>query len=465
MPRKDTQKNKITTPSRSNASGSRGTGTNIYQKGSSTTTPKTTSPGSAVAKGANDFFNGAGKSTTPGKTQNTIFGAARVDNGSRLTYTPSGTIPGTTLPSLSQQQKDNWDSAAGRDNSVGDAIKKTVGDLFREKSSDNGSMASDNGSSVDNAASSSAGSNSGGYSGGSGYNNGGLTADQIRQMQEYYGTTADGLWGANSSAASGGMTAEEAWNAYRQALQQDEQAGDMSWESFLERMGANDYEQRLRDAISSQVQQAVDDYNRQIDQAGTSYEDAARRAYINKMLPQRNMDQELAANGVYGGMADSQRIAAETAYQNDLTDLETQYSDTMAQLKQAITAARLSGDAQMAEQMANYLSQIQSEYNSYLQQREQERAQARLTAQTSAYKNAGTSGYTGSTGAGTADSTSAAVGSGLDNYDAVKRNIMMYASRGMGAVANRIIRQAWGQLSAEQQSDLAATLQANGWAS
>lgn len=461
MPRKDTQKNKITTPSRSNASGSRGTGTNIYQKGSGTTTPKTTSPGSAAAKGVNDFSNGAGKSTTPG-------------TGSR-----------TTLPSLSQQQKENWDvfakgstsrkpsspagtgGQAASGSSVQDTIKKTVQDLFDGNSESKGNWGNTKaGSAVNNAVGGgNAGSNSGGYNGGSGYNNGGLTADQIRQMQEYYGTTADGLWGANSSAASGGMTAEEAWNAYRQELEQDKQAGDMSWESFLERMGANDYEQRLRDAISSQVQQAVDDYNRQIDQAGTSYEDAARRAYINKMLSKRNMDQELAANGVYGGMADSQRIAAETAYQNDLTDLETQYSDTMAQLQQAITAARLSGDAQMAEQMANYLSQIQSEYNSYLQQREQERAQARSTAQAYAYKNVGTSSYGGSTGADTADNAGAYAGSGLDNYDAVKRNIMMYASRGMGAVANRIIQQAWGQLSAEQQRDLAATLQANGWAS
>lgn len=461
MPRKDTQKNKITTPSRSNASGSRDTGTNIYQKGSGTTTPKTASPGSAVAKGVNDFFNGAGKSTTP------------------------GTGSGTTLPSLSQQQKENWNvfakgstsrqpsppagagGQAASGSSVQDTIKKTVQDIFDGSSASKSSW--DNtkaGGAVNNAlGGGNAGSNSDGISGGSGYNNGSLTADQIRQMQEYYGTTADGLWGANSSAASGGMTAEEAWNAYRQALQRDEQAGDMSWESFLERMGANDYEQRLRDAISSQVQQAVDDYNRQIDQAGTSYEDAARRAYINKMLSKRNMDQELAANGVYGGMADSQRIAAETAYQNDLTDLETQYSDTMAQLKQAITAARLSGDAQMAEQMANYLSQIQSEYNSYLQQREQERAQARSTARSYAYKNVGTSSYGGSTGADTADNAGADAGYGLDNYDAVKRNIMMYASRGMGAVANRIIQQAWGQLSAEQQKDLAATLQANGWAS
>lgn len=298
---------------------------------------------------------------------------------------------------------------------------------------------------------------SGGYSG-SGYNNGGLSADQVRQMQEYYGTTADGLWGANSKAAAGGMSAAEAWNAYREALAQDELNGDMSWENFLDRMGGTDYERRLRDTVNAQVQQAVNDYNRQIEQAGTSHEEAARRAYINKMLSQRNMEQELAASGVYGGMADSQRIAAEADYQNDLTDLETQYNDTMAQLRQAITAARLSGDAQIAEQMANYLSQVQSEYRNYLQERMAARQQSA----------GGTASYQSYGGGGVAtqeQGSAAGAGTGLSNYNAVKNNIMLYASRGMTGVANRLIQQAWGQLSAAQQSDLAATMRQNGWTS
>jgi len=300
-------------------------------------------------------------------------------------------------------------------------------------------------------------SGSGGSYSGGGYNNGGLTADQVRQMQEYYGTTADGLWGANSTAAAGGMNAAEAWNAYREALAQDELNGDMSWENFLESMGGSDYEQRLRDAVNAQVQQAVNDYNRQIEQAGTSYEDAARRAYINKMLSRRNMDQELAASGVYGGMADSQRIAAEADYQNDLTDLEVQYNDTMAQLQQAITAARLSGDAQIAEQMANYLSQVQSEYRSYLQERMAARQQS----------SGGTASYQSYGGGAAAQEqgSAAGTGTGLSNYNAVKNNIMLYASRGMTGVANRLIQQAWGQLSAAQQSDLAATMRQNGWTS
>ena len=300
------------------------------------------------------------------------------------------------------------------------------------------------------------GSSSG--SSGSGYNNGGLSADQVRQMQEYYGTTADGLWGANSKAAAGGMSAAEAWNAYREALAQDELNGDMSWENFLDRMGGTDYERRLRDAVNAQVQQAVNDYNRQIEQAGTSHEEAARRAYINKMLSQRNMEQELAASGVYGGMADSQRIAAEADYQNDLTDLETQYNDTMAQLRQAITAARLSGDAQIAEQMANDLSQVQSEYRSYLQERMAARQQSA----------GGTASYQSYGGGGVAtqeQGSAAGAGTGLGNYNAVKNNIMLYASRGMTGVANRLIQQAWGQLSTAQQNDLAATMRQNGWTS
>lgn len=300
------------------------------------------------------------------------------------------------------------------------------------------------------------GSSSG--SSGSGYNNGGLSADQVRQMQEYYGTTADGLWGANSKAAAGGMSAAEAWNAYREALAQDELNGDMSWENFLDRMGGTDYERRLRDAVNAQVQQAVNDYNRQIEQAGTSHEEAARRAYINKMLSQRNMEQELAASGVYGGMADSQRIAAEADYQNDLTDLETQYNDTMAQLRQAITAARLSGDAQIAEQMANYLNQVQSEYRSYLQERMAARQQS--AGGTASYRSYGGGGV-----ATQEQGSSAGAGTGLGNYNAVKNNIMLYASRGMTGVANRLIQQAWGQLSTAQQNDLAATMRQNGWTS
>ena len=47
-----------------------------------------------------------------------------------------------------------------------------------------------------------------------GYDNGNLTNEQVKVLQNYYGVTADGLWGKNSSNAAGGMTAAQAWEAY-----------------------------------------------------------------------------------------------------------------------------------------------------------------------------------------------------------------------------------------------------------
>lgn len=51
---------------------------------------------------------------------------------------------------------------------------------------------------------------------GSSYNNGSLTASQVQQLQNYYGVTADGKWGTNSTNAAGGLSADEAWAAYNQ---------------------------------------------------------------------------------------------------------------------------------------------------------------------------------------------------------------------------------------------------------
>ena len=46
---------------------------------------------------------------------------------------------------------------------------------------------------------------------GGGYNNGSLTTDQVKQLQQALGVTADGLWGSQSQQAAGGLTADQAW--------------------------------------------------------------------------------------------------------------------------------------------------------------------------------------------------------------------------------------------------------------
>lgn len=150
----------------------------------------------------------------------------------------------------------------------------------------------------------------------------------------------------------------------------------MSYEDYFKKVGGDVYESMVEKAIAARVQQAADAYKKQKVQAGVSYEDAARQAYINNMMSQRNLDQQLAVNGIYGGMADSQKIAMETNYQNEVADLERQYIDTLADLEQAITDARLAGDTQAAEQMASYKTAVQKQYANYLLQKDQQAANA-----------------------------------------------------------------------------------------
>lgn len=134
----------------------------------------------------------------------------------------------------------------------------------------------------------------------------------------------------------------------------------------MEAMGYDAYASQTQAAIQASVQNAINQYNQQIQDTSDETEELARQAYIAKMLGQKNLDQQLAANGYAGGMADSQRIATETNYQNQLNDLEMQKAATIRELQNAITSAQLSGDMQTAQELASYMQQVQSQWNSYV---------------------------------------------------------------------------------------------------
>lgn len=60
----------------------------------------------------------------------------------------------------------------------------------------------------------SSGSGSGSSSSGSGYDNGSLTAAQVKQLQSLLGVAADGKWGSKSRSSAGGLSADAAWAKY-----------------------------------------------------------------------------------------------------------------------------------------------------------------------------------------------------------------------------------------------------------
>lgn len=145
----------------------------------------------------------------------------------------------------------------------------------------------------------------------------------------------------------------------------------MSFDAFLAGTGYGAYSSAVQNAIRASVQSATQGYNQQIQDTNDETDELARQAYIAKMLGQKNLSQQLSANGYAGGMADSQMIATETDYQNQLTSIEKQRLQTITELQNAITQAQLAGDMQAAQELAGYLQTVQGQYVNYAQNQQQ----------------------------------------------------------------------------------------------
>ena len=211
MPRKDnakTQKQKIEEKkakeqSKADKYNDRNkTKTNIY------------STGGSVSKGVGDIFkdNGSSKSnwdnTKAGSTVNKTTG--------------SGNTGGVSLPSVSKDNKAAWDDfAKGNGPATAPGLPATgTGASTPRAPSTPSAPSTSGGSGGSGNASPGKPSQTTPSTSSSGYDNGGLTAEQIKAMQRFYGANADGMWGANSTAAAGGKNAVDAWNAYQTALRE-----------------------------------------------------------------------------------------------------------------------------------------------------------------------------------------------------------------------------------------------------
>ena len=144
-----------------------------------------------------------------------------------------------------------------------------------------------------------------------------------------------------------------------------------SFQEFVGDTGYDDYAEQMKAAIQASVDQAVNGYKGQIDTTNQQSDDMARQAWVAKRLAEKNMNQQLSANGYSGGMADSQKISLESSYQDQLTDIEKQRLQTVKDLETAINNAQLTGDMQAAQELSAMLQQIQSQWNSYVQSQKQ----------------------------------------------------------------------------------------------
>ena len=201
----------------------------------------------------------------------------------------------------------------------------------------------------------------------------GLSDAELAQIQQYREQAKAGLisWSqanqmANTIRSRYGYTTDKTGAAT--PTQQDPYG---SFADYLASMGYGDYAEQTRAAIQASVEAAIQKYNDQIAQTEQDSGKLARQAYVAKMMGQKNLDQQLAAEGYAGGMADSQRIQTELDYQNQLSEIEQQRLLTVRELESAITQAQLSGDLQTAQELAAYLQQVQGQWADYLSQRQQ----------------------------------------------------------------------------------------------
>lgn len=254
-------------------------------------------------------------------------------------------------------------------NAVGNVVRQQVSNAVQGSGTSGGS----GGTGV-------TGGNGNGYTGGGTYNP--VTGSNTDYYQSAINAAQAGDWNAvdryltererkvQATGQNYGLTSTQ----IRQQLQEQygaPQAEYPDFEDFLAQLGADQVSAQTQARIQAAVQQAVNGYNQQIAATNRDSEELARQAYIAKMLGQKNLDQQLSAAGYAGGMADSQRIQTETAYQTNLKDIENQKAETVRQLQQAIQDAQLAGDMQAAQELASYLQTLQSQWLSYVQTQQQ----------------------------------------------------------------------------------------------
>lgn len=82
-----------------------------------------------------------------------------------------------------------------------------------------------------------------------GYNNGSLTPEQVKEMQEFLGTTTDGKWDGDMSELTGGMSAEDAYKAMQEGKLEPpvEPKESKNTAAFIDRFSRDQYVARGND--------------------------------------------------------------------------------------------------------------------------------------------------------------------------------------------------------------------------
>lgn len=257
--------------------------------------------GASSSKGSSSRGSSSSGSSSRGSSSSSSGSSSRGSSSSGGSYTPKGTHNDATIKNNSQSQadqiqkyKDDYAAAAAKGDKAGmDAAHKAAESL-----------------------------RSGwGYSGGE-----------------------DGSDYISTGGISGANLGEQMANRYSQ--------------------GYSDYEQKMNDAAAAQqkalqasIDSAVNNLESQKTTIGKNTEAnnaAAEKAYMTAINPNGSYAEGLASQGLSkSGITESSMISAGNTYQNALNSNATTQTEALAEIERAITQARLNGDIEKANALAD----------------------------------------------------------------------------------------------------------------
>ena len=204
--------------------------------------------------------------------------------------------------------------------------------------------------------------------------------------------------GSSSSSASANANTANAYNAllaayqsqrndYDEYLRQMREAAENAYNRGMSALNSayDSQMNSLSNNLSETRNQLSNQYNRSRGNISQDAENSLRQAYINKMLSQRNLGQQMSAQGLTGGATETTmanmlnnygnaRNSINNTLNNNLSNLEGNYSDNLSQAMQAYNSAVANANlakAQQAMSLENALANNQisalGDYQSLLQ--------------------------------------------------------------------------------------------------
>lgn len=136
-------------------------------------------------------------------------------------------------------------------------------------------------------------------------------------------------------------------------------------------------------------EQSIKNLAAQKPQIEQNYNKLSQQAYINNQIGTKKLNEQMALNGITGGLSESTLANANADYQNKAANISQEKNNALMQLENNINQVRANGDIQSANLMSQYydkiaqaaISQDETNYNRYIQGLNMEMQKAGLTGQ------------------------------------------------------------------------------------